>query len=338
MALDQHTRGSILALSNQGMGVRAIARTLHLHPSTVSRFLCHYREHGIVSAAAPSGRPRMLSERDERQVARLISSGECDTAEDVRHQLANQGGHNVSRWTISRALHRQGFEAGVKCRKPLLQAHHRQQRLEWALRYQHWTNAQWSKVLFSDETKINLWQSDGRQYCWRRPGEQLSDRCVQPTVKHGGGSIIVWTCMSAQGVGWMCRIEGNMNAELYTQILGGEMKMSANFLFPRGHFVFQHDNDSKHTARLTRQWLEGHEIKVLDWPAQSPDMNPMEHAFNELKRRLRAGEHPRNLDELWEHTANVWYNFESEYCSNLISTMPQRVQDLIQARGGHTRW
>ena len=60
--------------------------------------------------------------------------------------------------------------------------------------------------------------------------------------------------------------------------------------------------------------------------------------FNELKRRLRAGERPRNLDELWEHTANVWYNFESEYCSNLISTMPQRVQDLIQARGGHTRW
>ena len=77
----------------------------------------------------------------------------------------------------------------------------------------------------------------------------------------------------------MCRIEGNMNAELYTQILGGEMKMSADFLFPRGHFVFQHDNDSKHTARLTRQWLEGHEIKVLDWPAQSPDMNPMEHAI-----------------------------------------------------------
>ncbi len=59
----------------------------------------------------------------------------------------------------------------------------------------------WNHVLWSDETKINLFGSDGVKRVWRQPGEEYKDKCVLPTVKHGGGNVMVWGCMSAAGTG-----------------------------------------------------------------------------------------------------------------------------------------
>ena len=73
----------------------------------------------------------------------------------------------------------------------------------------------WNHVLWSDETKINLFGSDGVQHVWRRPGKEYQENCVLPTVKHGGGSIIIWGCMSAAGTGELCFIEGNMDSNMY---------------------------------------------------------------------------------------------------------------------------
>ncbi len=73
----------------------------------------------------------------------------------------------------------------------------------------------WNYVLWSDETKINLFGSDGVKHVWRQPGEEYKDKCVLPTVKHGGGSVMVWGCMSAAGIGELQFIEGTMNANMY---------------------------------------------------------------------------------------------------------------------------
>ncbi len=70
----------------------------------------------------------------------------------------------------------------------------------------------WNHVLWSDETKINIFGSDGVKRVWRQPGEEYKDKCVLPTVKHGGGSVMVWGCMSAAGTGELQFIEGTMNA------------------------------------------------------------------------------------------------------------------------------
>ncbi len=77
----------------------------------------------------------------------------------------------------------------------------------------------WNHVLWSDETKINLFGSDGVKRVWRQPGEEYKDKCVSPTVKHGGGSVMVWGCMSAAGTGELQFIEGTMNANMYCDIL-----------------------------------------------------------------------------------------------------------------------
>ncbi len=99
----------------------------------------------------------------------------------------------------------------------------------------------WSHVLWSDETKINLFGSDDVNFVWWQPGEEYKDELVLPTVKHGGGSVMVWGCMSASGTGELQFIERTMNANIYCDILKQSMIPSFRNLGRRA--VFQHDND-----------------------------------------------------------------------------------------------
>ncbi len=99
----------------------------------------------------------------------------------------------------------------------------------------------WNHVLWSDETKVNLFSLDGVKRVWRQPIEEYKDKCVLPTVEHGGGSVMVWDCMSAAGTGEVQLIEGTMNANMYCDILKQSMIPSLRRLGHRA--VFQHDND-----------------------------------------------------------------------------------------------
>ena len=103
--------------------------------------------------------------------------------------------------------------------------------------------------------------------------------------------------------------------------------------------IFQHDNDPKHAAHETKRWLSEHRIKVLDWPAYSPDLNPIEHLWNEMDHRLRKlPGNISNKDDLWNKIQQVWNEVDIEFCLKLIDTMPQRIADVLKASGGYTRW
>src|SRR4030095_9616517 len=109
-----------------------------------------------------------------------------------------------------------------------------------------------------------------------------------PTVKHGGGSIMVWGCMTWQGVGNLVRIDNGLDAQLYKDILHDDFLGSLEWYgLDKGDIIFQHDNDPKHTAKSTTEWLEDNEIQMLGWPAQSSDLNPIEHLWNEVDCRIR---------------------------------------------------
>ncbi len=102
---------------------------------------------------------------------------------------------------------------------------------------------------------------------------KFEEHCVLPTVKHGGGSIMVWGCMSAAGTGELRFIEGNMDSNMYCDILKQKMMPSLQKLGQTG--VFQHNNDPKHTAKITTALL----LKVMEWLSMSPDLNPTEHMW-----------------------------------------------------------
>ena len=112
-----------------------------------------------------------------------------------------------------------------------------------------------------DEMKINLFGCDSFKHATRRPGEEYKDKCVMPSVKHGGGNVMVWGFMSAVGVGELHFIEGNMNS-MYYEILQQSMMLSLQKLGRRA--VFQQDNDPKHTSKTTTALLKKLRVKVMD--------------------------------------------------------------------------
>ncbi len=95
------------------------------------------------------------------------------------------------------------MKAVVKWKRPLLTKHHRRERLDFAIAHQDWTVDDWKMVVWSEETKINSLQSDGRQWMWKKAGEGLSDRLVQGTKKFGGGSLMVWGLHAVEW-DWIC--------------------------------------------------------------------------------------------------------------------------------------
>jgi len=104
-------------------------------------------------------------------------------------------------------------------------------------------------------------------------------------------------------------------------------------------FIFREDNNPKHTFKLAQKWFEDQDITVLSWPAQSPDLNPIEHLWTTLKQKIMDYEVPaKGVWELWEWISAEWENITAEDCQKLIDHMPRRFQAVIKAKGGNTKY
>ena len=130
-------------------------------------------------------------------------------------------------------------------------------------------------ILWSDEAKIKLFGLKAKRHVWRKPG-------TTPMVKHGGCSIMLWGCFSEAGTGRLVRIEGKMNRAKYSEILDENLLQRAQDLRLGLRFTFQQDNDPKHTAKTTQEWLRDKSLNVLEWPSQSPVSNLIKHLWRDL--------------------------------------------------------
>jgi transposase len=330
-------RANILSLSESSLSSHKIASKTGLGKSTVARVI---REVQPEKENTKLGCPSKLSSTDRRRIISSITTGRAENAVQATHLINSALSHPISPQTVWNVLKAASMKAIVKKKKPLLSIKHRRRRLAFALKHQNWTVEDWTRVIWSDETKINRIGSDGRKYVWKMAGEPLQDKEVQGTVKFGGGSLMVWGCMSWNGVGILAEVEGRMDAEQYVSILEGNLLPSMEYSgIPRENIIFQQDNDPKHSSKRVQNWLDSQDIKVLDWPAQSPDLNPIEHLWEILKKKLNSYKAPaKGVWELWERIEVEWNKIEVEQCQGLIESMPRRLEAVIKAKGGHTKY
>ena len=127
----------------------------------------------------------------------------------------------------------------------------RKKRLEFAQSYVKTPMEFWNRI-FTDESKFNVFDSGGHFTVWRKRNEEYKPQNLQPTIKHGGGSICVW---GATGVGELHLIDGTMDHKMYINILKTHLRSSAEKMGIENNFVFMQDNDPKHTTYDTRMWI-----------------------------------------------------------------------------------
>ena len=332
--ISNNCRSNVISLMNQGYSTREISTKLGVGRSSVSRI---YKESSLSIQLPPKGRPQILTSRQKTFIVRSLCSGKMDTAVDAQKELQLTQQTHVSAQTIRNMLKEQGLKSIVKKKKPLLKTHHRMQRLEFAKKYQHWTHEDWKRVVFSDETKVNRFGSDGRKWCWKTRNSALQSNHVHPTIKFGGGSIMIWGWMMATGPGFLTKINTTMDSELYCKILQEDLMASIDWygLNPQ-EIIFQHDNDPKHRAKKTQEWLKNNKIEVLDWPPQSPDLNPIEHLWSHFKHKLSDRDSsPKGMYDLWSLMEEEWNLIDADFCAKLVESMPKRIAEVIKAKGGY---
>lgn len=334
--LSKDKRNDIISLINNGESTSNIIRKIDVSEATVNRIKNQIQPKRI---RQKGGRPSTIPSWTKKVILFKVRKGYLLSAKNVRIYLRTLR-YAISYSGTTKLMRSLGLKSKNKTKKAFIKVDHQKERLRWAKQHRHWTIDDWKTVIFSDETKINRWGSDGRQITWKVKGDPDRLHNIQTKIQAGGGSIMMWGCMTSLGVGYACRIvEYPMNSKLYTHILNTSFKDTLKYYgFSKKNVIFQQDGDTKHTSKLTKKWLENNQIRYIKkWPACSPDLNPIEHLWHHLKLRLDAYEtKPKNIDELWNRIDIEWNKFTKEDILPYYEAIPKRIEDVIKNKGGYT--
>ncbi|KAG2456784.1 TCB1 transposase, partial [Polypterus senegalus] len=327
-------RDRIVSRHKSGEGYRKISAALKVPMSIVASIIRKWKKIKTTRTIPRAGRPSKLIDRGRRALVREVTKNTMVTLSELQRSSVERG-EPSRRTTISAAIHQSSLYGRVARRKPLLSKRHMAARLEFAKRHLKDSQTMRNKILWSDETKIELFGVNARRHVWRKPGTAHHQANTIPTVKHGGGSIMLWGCFSAAGTGRLVRIKGKMTAAMYRDILGENLLQSALDLRLGRWFIFQQDNDPRHTANMSKELLQDNSMNVLEWLSPSPDLNPIEHLWRNLKMAVHR-HFPSNLMELERCCKEEWAKLYR--CAKLVASYSKRLTAVIAAKGASTKY
>jgi len=336
-------KNQIIGFLEAGKSIAQATERFNLGNSTIRYIWNRYKITGSAENRPCSGHPPKLTPANKRHLIRTARK-QCRTP---LGEIGNQLGLNVSETTIRAALKHEGYHHCVARKVPYLRKHHRLGRMSWAQLYKHLTRAQWRKVIWSDECYIWLDDNRSRIFVTRRADEEYLDECVVQVFKQSPVRVMIWGCIMEGRKGPLVVLEypggkgGGMNTKRYReQVLNAALlPFYKEMTKAHGPVHFQQDNASCHTSKSTKKWFEDHHIPLLYHPANSPDLSPIEPVWNELKKIIRNLERrPTSADELITAIHNVWEELDVANVDKHIHGMPDRVEAILRARGGHTRF
>ena len=329
----------VIALHAEGYNQSQLAERFRVVASTISRVLLRYNETGINTRRRGQGRRRITNPRQDRFIRLQALRQRFTTSSFIQTEFLERYEFPISQSTVTRRLAENDLKPRRAATGPLLTRRHRRLRLQFAREHLNWQVEDWTRILFSDESRFSLFFNDRRNMVFRRQGERYAQCNIVGTVSFGGGSVMVWGGISLDGRTELVIVDGGrVTAHRYiTEILDPHVIPYAPFVGE--NFMLMHDNARPHVAIVVQQYLREVNIETMNWPPRSPDLNPIEHLWDIMGRRIRALPHrPTTLNELSERLIQIWVNIDQEVIRGLILSMPRRCQEVIAARGGNTRY
>lgn len=325
-------RSMISQYVKDGLNSTEISAKLGIARRTVCDIVNRFKQTGSVDVRRRSGRPRITTRRDDLLIRRAAVKNPTLSSCLIKLET---GLHASTRTVRRRLVDEFGLRARRPAKKPLINAKQRQKRLQFCNKYKHYTVADWNKVLFSDESTFCQFGSSVRSV--RRPvGERYNQRYTLATVKHCP-KVMVWGSFSGMGRGSLYFVPKGktVNSELYLDILQSKVQLTMQI---HGCSTFQQDSAPAHTSRVVKLWLQRNRIEVLEWPGNSPDLNPIENLWMLLKRKVNS-HHATSMQELMYFIKRAWCrDITPELCQRLVASMPKRVKDVIRNKGYVTKY
>lgn len=310
-----------------GLSNRVIANKINRSPGVIDNFIkqgenyAKNRKSPGNTKLSPRQKTRILSYASRNSV----SSGQivCDLELPVKkrrvQQILNESNH---------------FKWKKRIKKPALTITHKQNRMKFARKYMWWKE-KWKTVIFSDEKKFNLDGPDGFKYYWhdlRKDPEKCMSR------NFGGGTVMIWAAFCYTGKTPMCFISSRMNSENYIDLLDNVLiEFGENIL--NDQYVFQQDNAAIHKSKKTMEWFQSRSIELLEWPACSPDLNPIENLWGILARAVYAnGKQFSSVLELKNRIIEEWNKIQLPTLEKLVLSMEDRIYEVIKNSGAQTKY
>ncbi len=327
--IQEQMRNKIVDMYQSGKGYKAISKALG---TPVNHGQSHYPQ---MEKTWNSGELPKITPRAQWRLIQEVIKEPRTTSKELQASLASIK-ISVNDSTIRKRLGKNSIHGRVSRQKPLLNKKNTKARLTFTKKSLDYPQDFWANILWTDETKVELFGRCVSRYIWHKTNTAFHKKNIIPTVKHGGGSVMVWGCFAASGPGWLAIIDGTMNSALYQKILKEKFRPSLCDLKLKRTWVVQQDNDPKHTSKSTSEWLKKNKIKVLEWPSQSPDLNLIEMLWHDLKQTIHARK-PSNVAELKQFCKEEWAKIPPQRCERLIASYHKRLIAVVAAQGMHNQ-
>ena len=335
MAISDEIRGRIIGMSEGGSTQVQIAATIKVSVRTVKRLVKFFRENGTYKHEPCGGsHTTKLSDRDVRSILRFSKNNRRASVSEIASVCPTP----VCGRTIQRLLHRSGIFSRIAVKKPFLTPRHIYQRLVFAQKYRGWSAEDWERIIWTDESTFEIGKNSRQVRVWRTANERYSSNCIVPTFKSGRTSLMIWGAFAGgQKSKLVFMLKDRRSAKDFVEVVyEGEL---FHFMVKVPNAVLMEDGAPVHRSKICEEWRQLRLLEKLNWPANSPDLNPIENLWKILKDAVQRNKAcPRNIDGLKVVLEREWKSISETKLLQLCHSMPSRLQAVIDANGGHTRW